>query len=205
MSGIKLPGAIIIILAIAVAGCALPTSTENSDKPLIVATIGPPTPTPTDVQEPTPMPTWTPTPTPVPPPPPPISIYDVNITGMVDSGSPYFALKHDTAKFLVKNTGNATLEDLIIVYTVAHPVTTSGPAGTSTTTVLQQKNESIGKMSPGDARSIVIKAPDYPAMVEANVTITAMWNGGSLELYSTTLEPDFSGGIAPPPNPLPFL
>ncbi|AFD00805.1 hypothetical protein Mtc_2066 [Methanocella conradii HZ254] len=202
MSGVKLPGAIIMILAIAVAGCALPTSTENSDKPLIVATIGPPTPTPTDVPEPTP--TWTPTPTPVPPPPPPISIYDVNITGMVDSGSPYFALKHDTAKFRVKNTGNATLEDLIIVYTVAHPVTTSGPASTSTTMVLQQKNESIGKMSPGDVRNIIIKAPDYPAMVEANVTITAMWNGGSLELYSTTLKPGF-GNVAPPPNPLPFI
>lgn len=207
--------AIILLLAVlAMAGC-ISSSGENAatTPPKIVATVGAPTPIPTEPPEPTQGPTWVPTPTPV---PPKVTLSNFNLTVTINgdqrqwTGDPnqsgqinaQYATRQDTVTFNVMNTGDATLEGLEIIYQVVTPITVIGPDGVSyTTDSAQIKKESIGSFKPGDSRNIAIASPLYGAMLEANVTVTAKWKGGSLDLYMTTLEPNFqSGTIYSPEN-----
>ena len=187
----------IVITAIALSGCTGSSGSGPSAKPMVVNTVGTgpaQVQVPQDTPVPTPMITATPTPTPV---PPPISISNVNITGTVDSGAAQYADRHDTAKFTITNTGSATLQDLVIVYQVDTAETATSGAGTTSTDVPRYTNTSEGTLNPGDSMNLVVTAPLYPALLVANVTITAMWKGGSLVMYNTTLDPNFTGGINP--------
>ena len=187
----------IVIIAITLSGCTGSSGSGPSTKPMVVNTVGTgpaQVQVPQNTPIPTPTVTATPTPTPV---PPPISVSNVNITGTVDSGAAQYADRHDTAKFTITNTGSDTLQNLVIVYQVVTAETAVSGAGTSSTDVPRYTNKSEGTLNPGDSRDIVVTAPLYPALLQANVTIIAMWKGGSLAMYNTTLEPNFTGGINP--------
>ena len=188
---------IILISVTALAGCIGSSGSQASPNPMVITTVGTgPTQTPITQETPipTPMTTATPTPTPV---PPAISISNVNITGTVDSGAAQYAMRHDTATFTVTNTGQNVLQNLNIIYQVVTSETADGEAGTSSTDVAIYTNSSEGTLNTGASKDLVVKAPLYPALLQANVTIIATWRGGSLVLYNTTLEPNFSGGINP--------
>jgi hypothetical protein len=205
----------LICAAVILAGCTSSSSVDNTKTPMVVSTIGAPTPEPTEPPEPTIGPTWTPTPTPV---PPAMSLSNFNLTIRINgdqkapSGDPnqtavgnaQYATRMDTAKFTVKNTGDATREELEIVYRIVTPISVIDSAGRTTTTdQVQSKKVAIGTLKPGESRQISLESPMYGAMLEANLTITAKWSGGSLDLYKTTLEPDFRGGTTQsPPNDL---
>lgn len=202
MDKMKISFILLIIAGIAVAGCA----SSSGSGPKIVATVGAPTPIPTEPPEPTVGPTWTPTPTPV---PPPLTLSGFTLTVRINgdqrqwTGDPnqsgqlnaQYATRQDTVLFNVRNTGDRTLQNLVIVYDVATPMSFTDTAGrTSTSIYHQNKNTSLGTLKPGEARDISLESPVYGAMLEANVTVTAYWNGGSLDLYATTLETSFSSG-----------
>jgi hypothetical protein len=197
----------VIIVAIVLAGCASSTPAGEAGKPLVVATIGAPTPVPTEPPEPTPGPTWVPSPTPRPP-PVTLSDYSLKVTINGDqrpvSGDPdqdlqldtQHAIRQDTVKFKIQNTGDATLNDLDIIYLLVTPTTFvdsySGQESTAYRT--QTGTQSIGVLQPGESIDVTFVSPPYGAMLEANVTITAKWDNGSLELYKATLEPNFQTG-----------
>lgn len=195
----------VMVMAIVLSGCA--STSPDPGKPLVVATVGAPTPIPTDVPEPTPGPTWVPSPTPR---PPPLTLSDLNIMVKINadqrpiSGDPdqdlqlnaQYALRQDTAKFKVQNTGDATLEGLEIDYQVVTPVSfvDSYSGQTITTDRTQNAPYVIGTLKPGEVRDIMLEAPSYGAMLEANLTITAKWDNGSLELYRAMLETSLKSG-----------
>jgi hypothetical protein len=194
-----------MVMAIVLSGCA--STSPDPGKSLVVATVGAPTPIPTDVPEPTPGPTWVPTPTPI---PPPVTLSDLSLTVKINgdqrpiSGDPdqdlqlnaQYALRQDTAKFKVQNTGDATLNGLEITYQLVTPMSfvDSYSGQTSTTYRTQNIPYAIGTLKPGETRDIVLEAPSYGVMLEANLTITAKWDGGSLDLYRATLEPNLKAG-----------
>jgi hypothetical protein len=195
----------VMVMAIVLSGCT--SSSPDAGKPLVVATVGGPTPIPTDLPEPTPGPTWVPSPTPR---PPPVTLSDFVITVKINgdqkpiSGDPsqdlqvnaQYAVRQDTAKFKIQNTGDATLNNLDITYQLATPTSFIDPYNgqTSITYKTQTTPQSLGTLNPGDTRDITIVTPLYGAMLEANVTISAKWDGGSLDLFRTTLEPNFQSG-----------
>lgn len=197
----------LITVALILSGCTSSSSGDNARAPMVVATVGAPTPVPTEPPEPTPGPTWVPTPTPR---PPPVTLSDLKLTVKINadqkpiSGDPdqdlqlnaQYALRQDTAKFKVQNTGDATLNGLEIIYQLVTPMSfvDSYSGQTSTTYWTQNKTYSIGVLKPGEARDIVLEAPSYGAMLEANLTITAKWDDGSLELYRATLESNLKAG-----------
>jgi hypothetical protein len=196
----------VLIMAIALSGCSSPE--VSNGKPLVVATIGAPTPVPTEPPEPTPGPTWVPTPTPV---PDPISLTtEVKLEGVINgdqrpvSGDPNdslqlnarYATRQDTARFTVKNTGDAPLEGLSIVYVLEVSMTTVGNGQYSTTVIPKSTVVDVGTLNRGDTKDLVILSPVYEAMQEVNMTIIAKWDNGTFQLYRATLEPDLSGGIS---------
>lgn len=189
----------VVIIAIALAGCTASTGSSGNNttsSQMVVSTVNTgPVETPQATPVPTPTVTATPTPTPV---PPPISINgNVNIAGTVDSGNPEYAYRHDTAKFTIENTGGATLQKLVIVYEVDYNETAVSDSGTSLSEISLYTNTSIGTFNTGQSKDLTVAAPEYPAMVNSTVTITAVWQGGSLILYNTILYPNLSGGISP--------
>jgi len=196
----------VMVMAIVLSGCA--SNSPDTRKPLVVATVGAPTPVPTEPPEPTPGPTWVPTPTPV---PDPVSLTKINLTGKINgdqrpiSGDPNdslqlnarYATRQDMATFTIKNTGDAPLVDLSIIYELDVPMTTVDSLGHSSTTIVPKNTTvSVGTLKPGDTRDLVIVSPVYEAMQEVNVTIIAKWDGGTFQLYKTRLEPNLSGGIS---------
>ncbi len=212
MSHVKTFGVIILlmIVAIALAGCASLTSSGNSAtvNPMVVAnTVGDPTPVPTDPPVPTQGPTWTPTPTPI---PDPVTLSKFNLVGTINGdqkkisddpnqgmavNAPY-ATRQDTANFTVKNTGSVVLEDLSIIYETDVPMTAVDSVGRSSTTVMPKNTTlDVGTLKPGDSRAIVIKSQLYGAMLEVNMSIIAKWKGGSFQLYHAKLDPSFTGGV----------
>jgi hypothetical protein len=203
MNGLKTSIIVLLMAGIAIAGCV---SSGNNTGPKIVATVGAPTPIPTEPPEPTVGPTWTPTPTPV---PPAVTLSGFSLTVVINgdqrqwTGDPnksgelnaQYATRQDTVTFNVQNTGDATLQSLVIIYKVSTPISVTDSSGrTSSTNFDQIKNSTIGTLKPGESRDITIVSPMYGAMLDANVTVTAIWNGGSLDLYMATLEPNFSSG-----------
>ncbi len=193
------------VIIVAISGCTSSPGTSPG-KPLVVATVGAPTPEPTDVA-PTVMPTWTPSPTPV---PPPVTLSGFEITVVINgdqrpvSGDPdqdlqldaQHAVRQDTVKFNVQNTGEATLNKLNIVYQLAVPMTFIDSYSGQTTVSYKTMTTtySIGTLRPGDSRDVELVSPPYGAMLQANVTVTAKWDGGTQDLYSATLEPNLHSG-----------
>ncbi len=196
---------VVLAMAIVLSGCA--SSSPDPGKPLVVATVGAPTPIPTEPPEPTVGPTWTPTPTPR---PPPVTLSDYTITVVINgdqppvSGDPDHdlqfsaqnAVRQDTVKFMVRNTGEDTLNKLEILYQLAIPMTfiDSYNGQTSVAYRTMTNTSPIGVLKPGESRDIELVSPPYGAMLQANVTISAKWDGGTLELYAATLEPNFKSG-----------
>jgi hypothetical protein len=153
------------------------------------------------------MPAWTPTPTPK---PPAVTLSDFTVTVKINgdrppiSGDPdqqyqldaLHAVRSDTADFKVTNTGDETLKKLDIVYEMAVPITSidiySGKSVVNNQ--YQHTTYSIGTLNPGDTRDVEIISPPYSAMSAANITITAKWDGGTLELYEAALEQTLSSG-----------
>jgi hypothetical protein len=192
-------------MAVVLSGCA--STSPDPGKPLVVATVGAPTPIPTDVPEPTPGPTWVPSPTPR---PPPLTLSDYTLTVKINgdqqlvSGDPNFdyqlnpqyAIRQDTVTFKVQNTGDFTLTALEIVYGLITPQTYVDSYSGQTVTSYQAKDDKtdIGTLNPGEGREISIVSPPYGAMLEANVTISAKWDNGSMDLYKATLEPNLKSG-----------
>jgi hypothetical protein len=196
---------ILMVTAIVLSGCT--SSSPDLGKPLVVATVAAPTPVPTEPPEPTQGPTWVPSPTPR---PPPLTLSDYILTVKINgdqkpiSGDPdqdlqmnaQYAIRQDTVKFIVKNTGDATLNGLDVIYQLVTPMSfvDSYNGQTSTTYRPQIKTYSIGILKPGEASDVVFESPTYGATLEANVTISAKWDNGSLDLYKATLEPNFESG-----------
>lgn len=200
---------ILMIVAIALAGCASSTSSGDTAtaKPMVVATVGDPTPVPTDPPIPTQGPTWTPTPTPI---PDPVTLYKFNLVGTINGdqkkisddpnqgmavNAPY-ATRQDTVNFTIKNTGSVALQDLSLIYETDVPMTAVDSVGRSSTTVMPKNSTyDVGTLNPGDSRAVVIKSQLYGAMLEVNMSIIAKWKGGSFLLYHAKLDPSFTGAV----------
>lgn len=209
MDYLKTAVIVLLIASLAIAGCISSSGSNSATTgPKIVATIGAPTPIPTEPPEPTPGPTWVPTPTPV---PPPLTLSEFSLEVKINGDqkewtqdpsqaqpvNAQYAARQDTATFIVTNTGNATWKKLKIVYDVATPRSFIDSQGRqSSTTFHQNVTYDIGTLSQGDYRQITIQSPIYSAMLTATLTITANWDGGSLDLYMATLEPNFQSGTS---------
>ena len=202
---------ILLIAGIALAGCVSSGSDTATPSQRVVATVGDPTPVPTEPPEPTIGPTWTPTPTPV---PPPVSLTDfvlqvrINADQRQWTGDPnesqqinaQYAARQDRAAFVITNTGTETLKSLVIVYDIATPMTTTYNGQDFTTINHQSVNSTLDTLKPGEYREVVVDVPVYSAMLTADLTITAYWTGGSLELYRAELEPKFDSGTSYTPS-----
>lgn len=200
-----------LLIAVAAGGCAASSGSQATTGPKVVATVGNPTPVPTEPPDPTVGPTWTPTPTPV---PPPLTlsdfVLDVTINGdqkqwtqdpsQSQPVNALYATRQDTATFIVTNTGDATRERLKIIYELSTPMTTVVNGQTYTSTTTDVKTCEIGTLAQGDYRQISIQPSLYSAMLTANLTIRATWDGGSLDLYAATLDPTFASGSYTPSN-----
>jgi hypothetical protein len=218
MDRLKMYGLITIMALgmIVIAGCVSSSGDNNTNTktPMIVATIGAPTAVPTEPPEATVGPTWVPTPTPT---PLPMTLSNFNITVTVNadikapSGDPnqslqenaQYAMRQDKVSFKVQNTGDATLNNVEITYQVVTPMSViDGQTGQEfTTDYAQTKKFTFDKMDPGVSKTITLDSPLYGAMLAANVTVSAKWDGGSLDLYKTTLQPNFNSGLLQsPPN-----
>lgn len=196
----------LMIAATVLSGCTSTNSTSPSPGTggHVVVTVGAPTPVPTE-PEPTVSPTWVPSPTPK---PPAVTLSDFTATAKIngdqppisgDPGQQYqldaqHAVRRDMADFKITNTGDATLKKLGIVYEMSVPMTSTYNGQTFVNYQTQHTTYDIGTLNPGDSRDVEIISPQYSAMSQANVTITAKWDGGSLELYKATLEQTLTSG-----------
>ncbi len=213
MGYLKISYIVLAVMAVAVILSGCTSAGTNPDKSVVVATVGAPTPIPTDVPEPTPRPTWVPSPTPR---PPPLTlsgftmVVEINGDQQLVSGDPDFdyqlnpisASRQDKVKFKVQNTGDFTLTGLEIIYELVTPMTLTDTSGQSVTLYnTQSEKTKIDKLNPGEGREINIVSPPYGAMLEANMTIKAKWDNGSIDLYKAALEPRLqSGSSYTPPN-----
>lgn len=207
MDHMKISVLILLIAAMAIAGCVSLGGNSATTPPKVIATVGAPTPVPTEPPEPTRGPTWTPTPTPV---PPALTLSEFELTVKVNGDqrqwtqdpsqaqpvNAQYAARQDTAKFIVTNTGDADLKNLVIVYDLAVPMTTITNGQELTAINHQSLDTAIDTLNRGDAREINVKSPIYGAMLTVDLTITARWDGGSIDLYKTTLEPNFESGTS---------
>ncbi len=216
MDRLKMYGLITLIALgmIVIAGCVASSGDNNTNTktPLVVATVGGPTPIPTEPPDPTVGPTWVPTPTPI---PPQVSLSEFAITVTINgdlkppSDDPndslqenaQYAMRQDKVSFSVQNTGDATLNNVVITYKVVTPMSVIDSGQTFTTDYQQTKQVSLGTMTQGVYKDVTLESPLYGAMLAANVTVTANWDGGSMDLYKTTLQPSFNNGMSQsPPN-----
>lgn len=189
---------ILILAAVAMAGCTTSSSDNKNSTPMVVAVVGAPTATPAPtMQYPTftPIPTAAPTPTPV---PQAVTAYDVNITmTKIEGTNPLYASRQDTVTFIVKDTGDAELDGLSIAYQVGTPMNRTYNGQPVVSTYSQYTNTTIGTMKPGDEKTITLLSPLYAEYSEADVTITAVWNDGSLVLFNTKIQPSAIAGSPP--------
>ncbi len=201
---------VVMVMAVVLSGCA--SISPEPGKPLIVATVGAPTPIPTEPPEPTVGPTWTPTPTPR---PPPVTLSDYTITVVINGDQPPVggdpdqdlqfsaqnAVRQDKVKFKVQNTGDDTLNKLEVIYQIAVPMTFIDSYNGQTSVAYRTLTTKcdIGVLKPGESHDVELVSPPYGAMLQANVTISAKWDGGTLELYAATLEPNFKSGSSVSP------
>ena len=183
---------------------------------MVIVTIGEPTPRPTEPPEPTIGPTWTPTPTPV---PPPLTLSDFNLEIRLNADTQkwtqepdqqqinaIYATRMDRATFTVTNTGTETRKNLVIVYDVAYPITKIDSQGRiSNTTNHASVETKRGTLDPGGYVEVTINSPYFEAMITAELTITANWDGGSMVLYKATLEPKFTSGTVYTPANINFV
>lgn len=211
MQRLKTSMIILIMACIVFAGCVSSSGDNPTPSQKVVATVGAPTPTPTEPPEPTIGPTWTPTPTPV---PMPVTLSDfvlqvrINADQRQWTGDPsesqqinaQYAARQDLATFVITNTGTATLKNLVIVYDLAIPMTTTYNGQDFTTINHQSVNSTLDTLKPGEYREVTVQSPIYGAMLTADMTITAYWAGGSLELYKAELEPKFDSGTSYTPS-----
>ncbi len=216
MDRLKMYGLIALMALgmIVVAGCVASSGDNNTNTktPMIVATVGGPTPIPTEPPAPTVGPTWVPTPTPVPP-IMTLSGFSIIVTingdlkpisddpNQSEQENAQYAMRQDKVSFSVQNTGSNTLNNVVITYKVVTPMSVIDSGQTFTTDYVQTKNVTLGTMTRGASKPITLESPLYGAMLTANVTVTALWDGGSLDLYKTTLQPSFNSGLSQsPPN-----
>lgn len=199
---------------IVIAGCVASSGDNNTvtKTPMVVATVGGPTPIPTEPPDPTVGPTWVPTPTPV---PPQVTLSEFAITVIINgdikppSGDPddslqenaQYATRQDKVSFSIQNTGDATMNNAELTYRVVTPISIIDSGQTYTTDRTQTKQVTLGTMTKGVYKDITLDSPLYGAMLAANVTVTVKWDGGSMDVYQTTLQPSFESGLSQsPPN-----
>lgn len=132
---------------------------------------------------------------------------NVKIAWTADKDNPQYAMRHDTANFLVKNVGDGVIVDVTVVYDIVTVITTYDAAGNGATgEIWQNKTSYIGTMFPGDERNLTMDAPLHAAMLSAKMTLMVQWKSGqdqhSATLFTTTLDPaDMSGqGSVNPSN-----
>lgn len=190
--------ALLIAAGIAMSGCTSPSPTTPT---ATVSPTAPPTltPTPTVAATATPIANASPTPIVSPTPTPSSTVTKIGnlaVSGLTIEWYTGEAVQHDTAHMTLKNNDTVVLSDVIVLYTVVTPFTMANPDGSSAVSNQTATNSVyIGKMSPGETKSVTIQSPDHAKNVPAYITIKVSWKGGEATILQTTLQaPDNKSG-----------
>lgn len=189
-------------IAILIAGCTSPSPSPSpgistTPSPTAIVNASPSvtvTPAPNVTLTPTPAATvMTPTPTATPSIVPGQAIIASDFSIDWDTLD---IMQHDTAHLKIKSNASGMLLDVDVIYMVTTPTVILNPDNTTVTSNQTATNRvQIGKMSPGETKSITIQSPDHKKNVPATIQILVNWREGTRTVFETVLSvPDYSFG-----------